>query len=369
MRQIGLFVPAWWPCSFFEEQQAVYASEYELFNLYGTCRWIPQREQIVHLLSFRSFKRVEFHAEKKSLRVNVQCAKFRSAKKTSRAITNISEEIGHLILKATDDVIPSFIYIQSRSDVAIFVAEWARRNNIKIILAEHILYIRHEISYISRRIEDLFSTADQIFCVSNYLYRNLLTSGLAHRNVRVIGNLVNDYAVPGDWSKLVKNGRIMFVAGHVHDKDITTLFAVANQLQSQSLNIDIFGLTGNECINGKRLLDIVGTNVSFMGKKSHNELLQQYSSYSLLVSTSISETFGLSVAEAIAHGTPVVCTDSGGIRDFVNNQNGYVVGIRDVDELEEYISKALEEHWDYQRMSNDILKQYGKVVYHEKCMI
>lgn len=362
-------MPAWWPCSFFEEQQAVYSSEYELYNLYGTCTWLSHKEQFRQLLSFHSLHNVEVQMEKKSLKIKIQCAKFRSIKKTARAITTVSEEVGRHILKATNGILPSFIYIQSRSEVAIFIAEWAKRNNIRIILAEHILYIRHEINYISRRVENMFAIADQIFCVSNYLYRNLLTSGLIFGKVRVIGNLINDYAVPINWNELSKNGRIMFVAGHVHDKDIATLFAVAEKLQSKSIFIDIFGLEGTESFCGKCLSDIAGTNVSFMGKKSHSELLQQYSSYTLLVSTSISETFGLSVAEAIAHGTPVVCTDSGGIRDFVNNQNGYVVGIKDLDDLQTHILKALEKPWDYQRMSIDILSKYGKTAYQAHSLV
>jgi glycosyltransferase involved in cell wall biosynthesis len=95
----------------------------------------------------------------------------------------------------------------------------------------------------------------------------------------------------------------------------------------------------------------------------HNDLLMQYSAYSLLLSTSVSETFGLSVAEAIAHGTPVVGTDSGGVRDFVNEGNGLVVDIRDVDGIVDAIIKVISAQFDSKNMSQRILEKYGNDQY------
>ncbi len=360
IKKIGLFVPAWWPCSFFENQQAVYSPEYELYNLYGVCTWLAHKEQFRQLLLFHSLNNVESQLENNSLKIKIQCAKFRSRTSTARAITSVSEEIGKHILKATNGIIPCFIYIQSRSDIAIFVAEWAKRNHIRIIFAEHILYIRHEINYISRRRENLFSAADQVFCVSNYLYRNLLTSGLKLNDVKVIGNLVSEYAIPTEWRSIKKNGRIIFVASHFHDKDIQTFIAVANRQDEYAMPIDVYGLSGVEHFNGKALHEhITSPFVSFKGKVPHNDLLERYAEYTLLLSTSVSETFGLSVAEAIAHGTPVVCTDSGGVRDFVNEKNGVLVGIKDIDGICAAIRHVATTVYDSEKLSKEILSRYG----------
>jgi glycosyltransferase involved in cell wall biosynthesis len=182
------------------------------------------------------------------------------------------------------------------------------------------------------------------------------------KSVSVVGNLVSDCGVPENWENINKNGRIMFVASHVHDKDMPTLFAVAKRLPSQ-LAIDVFGLTGEETLDGKQLREYAGENIVFKGKMPHNDLLMQYSAYSLLLSTSVSETFGLSVAEAIAHGTPVVCTDSGGVRDFVNEGNGLVVDIRDVDGIVDAIIKVISAQFDSKNMSQRILEKYGNDQY------
>ena len=365
VKKVGLFVPAWWPCSFFEEQQAIYADEYEIYNIFGSCRWIPQKEQLRRLLMFDLSNRLESRVDGSRAKVEIQCAKYNSIPRFARAISRMSERVGQLVLMMTMGKMPNFIYIQSISEVAILVVEWAKKKGVKIILAEHVLYIRHEVNYITRRKEQLYSLADQVLCVSNYLYRNLLTNGFKMKSVSIVGNLVNEHGIPTQWKDLRKNGRIMFVATHLADKDIATLFDVAARMKEKELKIDIFGLEGSELyarnetiaqhISNIGLLDVI----TIKGKLSHDILLEKYSQYSVLLSTSISETFGLAVAEAIAHGTPVVCTDSGGIHDFVNEKNGIVVPIKDANRISEAILEAIHIPYEYEKMSQFIIHKYG----------
>ncbi len=359
MRKSILFVPAWFPCSFFEEQQCVYADEYAVYNIVGNCSWLSKKKQLKSLIHLKKIFNVDTIIEGNLCRINITCPKYKSVQCTEKAIRKVADKVGEVILSLMDGRIPNYVYIQSISDLSIFVVDWAKRNGIKIVLAEHLIYVRHSINYVSYRKEQLYKLADKVFCVSNYLYRNLLTSGFCMKSVSIVGNLVNNYGIPKDWAKVEKNGRVMFVAGHFADKDMSTFFAVARCLQLQSIAIDVFGLIGNELIDGKQLKNWVGDNVTFMGRLPHNELLEQYSGYSLLLSTSISETFGLSVAEAIAHGTPVVCTDSGGIRDFVNEENGAVVSIKNVDALVGAIEKTMSMRYDYKHISQQIIDRYG----------
>lgn len=60
---------------------------------------------------------------------------------------------------------------------------------------------------------------------------------------------------------------------------------------------------------------------------------------SLLISTSIKEGFGLVIAEALARGIPVIATDSGGPKDFVNRSNGWLIKDFNEDECIEIINK------------------------------
>lgn len=65
-------------------------------------------------------------------------------------------------------------------------------------------------------------------------------------------------------------------------------------------------------------------NVTFKPKLSREEVKKELETHHIHVSASQLETFGLTVAESLACGTPVVVTDSGGVRDIVTDKDGYI---------------------------------------------
>ncbi len=67
------------------------------------------------------------------------------------------------------------------------------------------------------------------------------------------------------------------------------------------------------------------------------------------VSASRFESFGVAIAEALACGLPVVCTDSGGPADFVGDQDGLLVPVGDADRLREAIRTMCDNFRNYDR--------------------
>lgn len=330
-----LFVPAWWPCSFFLDQQQITRDAYSPVVLYGTCEQISLKRRIKQIHKRKnSFRREEENV----FTVNLNWTKFKSRRKLDRQLFALSEYTGQKILEIFKGQKPDLIHIQSISDVSIFIVEWAKRNNIPTILTEHVLFIRRSIGYFPSLKESVYSKVDKLLCVSNYLLRNLFTSGIPIKNAEVVGNLIVDDFVPDDFSDIIKNNRFLFVATHTHDKDIDTLLDTVAKASGQIV-VDIAGLTGNELSETGQVLSAaiqekeLSAYINFLGPMSHEKVLKLYSEYSGVISTSKSETFGLSVAEAIASGTRVFCTDSGGIRDFVTENSGVVVPIGGSEEL------------------------------------
>jgi glycosyltransferase involved in cell wall biosynthesis len=84
------------------------------------------------------------------------------------------------------------------------------------------------------------------------------------------------------------------------------------------------------------------------------EMQKFYRSCDVVLSLSISEGFGLPVLEAMASGCPVVCTDSGGVTDFVQDGvTGLLVTDRSVSEVVAAIERLLLEPGLSQRLSRD----------------
>ena len=78
----------------------------------------------------------------------------------------------------------------------------------------------------------------------------------------------------------------------------------------------------------------IADNVTFLGSIKNSGLVVYYSIADVAVFPSIAnETFGISIAEAMACGVPVVSTDVGGIPGVVAEDTGLLVTARRVDEL------------------------------------
>ena len=79
----------------------------------------------------------------------------------------------------------------------------------------------------------------------------------------------------------------------------------------------------------ERLLASAGESVTFHGAVRRSALYEAYERADVLVFPSLSDGFGMVVAEAMAHGLPVIATDMAGAAELVNPRNGLVVPAAD----------------------------------------
>ena len=238
-----------------------------------------------------------------------------------------------------------------------------------MVITEHLIcYPEMDTLWNARKL-DVYKTSCAVNCVSYYVLRSLLVTRIPVSNVSVIGNLLDEdnqvFAIPNP-------NTIIFVACHPYEKGLDMFIEVAKLLRETNWHIDWYGVESATFLEDYGVVqDIIdsaeiGNVVTVKGFVEHKELLTKYSSYSLLLSTSVSETFGLSVAEAIMSRVPVVCTDSGGIRDFVNERNGIIVPIGDSVAAVSAIERLSKTVLDMAAASEEILKKYSKDNYKKK---
>jgi len=79
----------------------------------------------------------------------------------------------------------------------------------------------------------------------------------------------------------------------------------------------------------------------WLGWLSHQEAMKQYDWAHVLVFTSLRDTSGNVVLEALSHGVPVVCLDHQGVRDIVTAQCGLKIPVTTPEEVVGHLSKAI----------------------------
>lgn len=90
--------------------------------------------------------------------------------------------------------------------------------------------------------------------------------------------------------------------------------------------------------------------VTFHSYLPHKEIISYYQQADVVVNPSLSETFGISIVEAMACGVPVIGTRVGGMLDTVVDDVGRLVPPEDPEALAQAICEVLSDREAAQRM-------------------
>lgn len=219
------------------------------------------------------------------------------------------------------------------------------RYNIPLVCIEHWSGVNTPIlpKYIRNMGKLVYPLADSVIAVSEKLKQSIETN---FQNVEcvVINNMVGGEfleckSIP---SKSVYDNEFVFVSvgSLVVGKgfDILILAFEKSLLKNENAKLVIVGdgILRNYlfCLIKERNLS---DNVFIVGRKNKHELISILKCSNAFVLASKAETFGVSFVEAMMLGLPVISTSCGGPEDFINQDNGLLVAVDDIDGL----SKAL----------------------------
>lgn len=147
---------------------------------------------------------------------------------------------------------------------------------------------------------------------------------------------------------------ILFASRLVWEKNLDLLIKINHRLMESGLGFNmVIAGEGNAESELKEALP----DAFFTGRLSHSDLAKLYASSDVFLFTSISETYGNVVAEAMASGIPCVIANGGGSVDFVQNGiNGYLCKHDDVDIFVKRITMLLKDEATRKRFSENGLK-------------
>jgi glycosyltransferase involved in cell wall biosynthesis len=217
-------------------------------------------------------------------------------------------------------------------------------------MGANVIYYVHE-TYIKPELLKQFlrffieHCATRVIFVSKYL-QSVESFVKPHQSV-IYNGLRSDFPVITSVDENLKfNGKQLFFAGSLKlYKGLEQLFELATLLPEfnvvAAINCEIEEL--NEFLRNRT----ISGNVKVMARPSN---IQQYFANSFVVLNlslpdDCIETFGLSLIEGMAFGTPVIAPPIGGPVEFVDDKNGLLIDARKTQEIADFI-KYLNESID-----------------------
>jgi glycosyltransferase involved in cell wall biosynthesis len=185
-------------------------------------------------------------------------------------------------------------------------------------------YTKSDIQFL----KNVYQHCKTVFFVSDFALKSISTSlNLPSGNFETLHNLVNNQFFEASNSQTDTPVKFLMIGNFIPVKNHELLLKAwkifLNAYPDSTLTIIGNGKGINRLQNLANHLEI---NNSIIWCKRQNRIIVKrlIDEHDVILSTSKLETFGLSVAEAISSGKPVVTTNSGGINDIVNLNNGII---------------------------------------------
>jgi len=148
-------------------------------------------------------------------------------------------------------------------------------------------------------------------------------------------------------------------------KNLTGLIYGFSEALSKQDNLRLTIIGGGPDQN--KLEDLVNqlkleSYITFTGRLNHQDVLKALKKCDFYLCNSNFETFGMTVAEALYAGKPVISTKCGGPEAFVNSENGMLIQVNDEEELPKVIVQMANSYQSYNgtKISEAIESKYGK---------
>lgn len=193
------------------------------------------------------------------------------------------------------------------------------------------------------KIKAAYELADYIIVPSEFAKHSFIQAGYDPDHLMVIpyGAELQTASRPESASGEVF--RIIYVGQIVPRKGVHYLVQAFEELGLPDAELLLVGDVGEEMCGFVERWVRRNPRVTATGSVPRIQLNEYYGRSSVFVLPSISDSFGLVVAEAMAAGLPVIVTENTGSRELVcEGAEGFVVPIRDVEELKEKILRLYE---------------------------
>ncbi|MCF0054512.1 glycosyltransferase family 1 protein [Dyadobacter sp. CY356] len=242
-----------------------------------------------------------------------------------------------------DNFCPDIVHIATPAFLGHFGLQYAKNQNLPVLTIYHTHFIAYLDYYLSKAPflidiakaklclaqKSFYNQCDVIYVPSESIEEEMYQMGIEPARMKIWKRGIDtslfspDKKTTGFARSLTQNDHpiILFASRLVWEKNLETLIRIYDYCQENEIpyNFIIAG-DGTAKIDCQRRMQ----NAIFTGTLDHLQLSQLYASSDIFLFTSISETYGNVVLEAMASGLPCVIADGGGSADLVTQGvNGF----------------------------------------------
>jgi L-malate glycosyltransferase len=268
---------------------------------------------------------------------------------------------------------PDLIYAQSAVWGGYIGSLFSKKHNIPLIIQEQRgrfldgnpyareLIEQWQLPYIQKA----FESASEILLLTKKMQPTLerLAPGFKG-NFHIIPNMVDtDFFSLKKKKTELKPFKFLCIARLDAYKGIDTLLQAFKKclVAHPDILLEIVG-AGEELELFKHLAEKLEINqkVSFSGMKDRNYIKEALHACHFFILATKFDTFPLVALEAVSTGTPIIGTDSGGLTDIIDDKNGYLCQVNDIDGISEAMKNAINnfDNFDSVHIRNEALKKY-----------
>ncbi len=282
----------------------------------------------------------------------------------------------HMLLRKLD---LDIIHVHSPFTMGKVGMHMANRHNIPLIFTYHTLYDQyaHYVPVAQELVREMVLRFSNNFCrqcdhiiapskeIQKLLYSydintpiTVIPTGVPlHKFQGARGNwLRNNYAIPKD------NKILLFVGRLTREKNLDFLIEAFKLLRTQMPNTTLVLTAQGPLENDLKQLVMeqgmeLDTDVIFTGAQPFDTLVNIYYSSDLFVFSSMTETQGLVLIEAMAAGLPVVAVRAYGVQDMVDNGVDGILTESNKEEFAQAITGILADEKIYRYYKKNALKK------------
>ncbi|MCU0390975.1 MAG: glycosyltransferase [Thermoflexibacter sp.] len=255
----------------------------------------------------------------------------------------------------------------------------SKQFGIPIILTEHTgNFLLHQYNYILiGKILKTLNEVDKLIVVGSR-QKQLIHLHKIFRPVEVVGNIIDEdkfFIAPAP--RLLQKFTILTTTRPSFEKDVKTfLYAIQTLIKAGYRNIEakiILSRSREDTIqfeDYEKICEELGIAqfCHFHYIVSREAIVDFYQNCDVFVSSSIVESFGVAICEALMCGKPVVSTANGGVEDIVSQENGMIVPLQDYKAMAEAIIKIKNKQvtFEPEQVRASVVNKYGKEAFKNK---